>query len=81
MEDLDRLVRAGAEVVSVVPDNAVVIALAAGRTLPRNIALWSSELDPADRLSPAFAPIGAHDGPVQAIIEFHPDIIQTEQEI
>src|SRR5689334_18066405 len=39
-EDLDRLVHAGAEVVSVVPDNAVVVALAPGRTLPRNSARW-----------------------------------------
>src|SRR5579883_3646876 len=58
-EDLDRLVRAGAEVVSVVPDNAVVIALAAGRTLPRSSAAWIGELDPADKLSPALARSGS----------------------
>jgi hypothetical protein len=79
-EDLDRLVHAGAEVVSVVPDNAVVIALAPGRTLPRNSAVWTSELDPADKLSPAFSRSGAATGPVQAIIEFHPDIRQSEQD-
>jgi len=75
-EDLDRLVRAGAEVVSVVPDNAVVIALAAGRTLPRNSASWMAELDPADKLSPALT----HSDAIQAIIEFHPDITQTQQD-
>jgi len=79
-EDLDRLVRAGAEVVSVVPDNAVVVALAAGRTLPRSSAAWVAELDPADKLSPAFTSSGTQSGAIQAIIEFHPDITQTQQD-
>jgi hypothetical protein len=79
-EDLDRLVRAGAEVVGVVPDNAVVVALAPGRTLPRNSAMWSAEFEPADKLSPALLSSGAAGGTVQAIIEFHPDITQTQQD-
>jgi hypothetical protein len=79
-EDLDRLVRAGAEVVNVVPDNAVVVALAAGRALPRNSSMWTAEFDPADKLSPAFASSAAGSGTLQAIIEFHPDITQTQQD-
>ncbi|HWD98397.1 MAG TPA: matrixin family metalloprotease, partial [Bryobacteraceae bacterium] len=76
-EDLERLVRAGAEVVNAVPDNALVVSLAAGRSLPRNTATWTSELNPADKLSPALSKIPNE--PIQALIEFHPDITSTQQ--
>src|SRR5579883_477136 len=79
-EDLDRLVRAGAEVVGVVPDNAVVVALEPGRTLPRSSAMWMSELDPADKLSPAFTPSTAQSSAIPAIVEFHPDVTQARQD-
>lgn len=74
-EDKQDLARAGANVVSVVPDNAVVVSIPAGSRISRTGVVWTSEMDPADKVSPALPKQGS----VLAIVEFHPDITAAEQ--
>jgi hypothetical protein len=70
VEDLDQLLAQGAQVVSVLPDNAVVVsspgavvAVTAGiRTVMR--------LESADKLSPGLGTVD----PLTVVVEFHPDV-------
>jgi hypothetical protein len=74
--DLDALLADGNNVVSVVPDNAVVVAAQNGSVTARPGMVWIAALDPADKLSPSLGGIQA----VLAIVEFHQDVSQSAQE-
>ena len=76
VEDLDNLLATGVRVISVLPDNAVVVGSADGAVLARPGVLWIGRLDPADKLSPA---LGSGD-PLTVIVEFHTDVTADEQE-
>ncbi len=76
VEDIANLARAGGDVVGVVPDNAVVVVMPAGRRFVAPGVIWTSELDSADKLSPALARTGS----ITAIVEFHPDIAAAQQD-
>lgn len=76
VEDLDALLQGGAQVVSALPDNAVVVS-APGvsiRSIPG--VSWTSRLDIDDKISPDLA----GGGPLLAIVEFHSDVSPDEQE-
>lgn len=75
VEDLDALLAAGATVVSVVPDNAVVVA-SPGVVVPVATGIRTViRIDAADKLSPALATVG----PYTVIVEFHADVTTDQQ--
>jgi len=76
VEDLDTLLTGGAQVVSVLPDNAVVIGSANGAVAPGPGIVWTGRLDTADKLSPS---LGAGDTQT-VIVEFHSDVSADQQE-
>ena len=76
VEDLDTLLAGGAQVVSVLPDNAVVVGSPGGAVTPGPGILWTGRLDPADKLSPS---LGAGDTQT-VIVEFHSDVSADQQE-
>lgn len=76
VEDLDSLLAAGVQVVSVLPDNAVVIGSANGFIAPAPGIAAVVTLDPADKLSPS---LGNGDNQT-VIVEFHPDVAPDRQE-
>ena len=75
--DLDALLMAGFRVVSVIPDNALVVATPRAVTLKDLAAAqiggvrWLGELEPRDKLSPA---LDSATSPILAIVEFHADV-------
>ncbi|MGD1072518.1 MAG: matrixin family metalloprotease, partial [Bryobacteraceae bacterium] len=76
VEDLDTLLADGSVVVSVIPDNAVVVAAQTGMVTVRPGMTWIAALDPADKLSPALGNAAA----ISAIVEFHADVAQSAQD-
>ena len=67
--DLDALVAGGQTVVSVIPDNALVVA---GPEVSQIRGMrWVGELEPSDKLSPV---LGRSVSPILAIVEFHADV-------
>jgi len=76
VEDLDSLLAGGAQVVGVVPDNAVVVGSASGNITPGSGILWVAPLDPADKLSPSLGT----DDTLTVIVEFHSDVDSDRQE-
>jgi hypothetical protein len=76
VDDLAALLAAGAQVVSVVPDNAVVVS-SPGAVVPRGAGIrLVTRIDPVDKLSPE---LGNGVGPYTAIVEFHPDVPAESQ--
>ena len=76
VEDVDALLERGAQVVSALPDNAVVVS-APGVSLGSIPGVsWTSRLDRDDKISAELA----GDGPLLAIVEFHPDVSPDEQD-
>jgi hypothetical protein len=70
VEDLNVLLAAGAQVVSVVPDNAVVVSTP-GALVPTGQGILNvMRLDPEDKLSPD---LGTAE-PIFAVVEFHGDV-------
>ena len=70
VEDLDQLLAQGAQVVGVLPDNAVVVS-SPGAVVPVVAGIRTViRLDPADKLSPD---LGVVD-PLTVVVEFHPDV-------
>lgn len=78
VEDLDALLADGNTVVSVVPDNAVVVTTQSGSVTARAGVRWIGAIDPLDKLSPQLdGPRRPRRGPnetVAAIVEFHQDV-------
>jgi len=75
VEDLDALLAAGATVVSVVPDNAVVVA-SRGAVVPVTAGIRTViRIDATDKLSPALGTVG----PYTVIVEFHADVTVDQQ--
>ena len=74
-EDLDALLATGATVVSVVPDNAVVVS-SRGSLVPITTGIQNvTRIDPVDKLSPALGTVS----PFTVIVEFHLDVNPDEQ--
>ncbi len=76
VEDLDALLADGSKVVSVLPDNAVVVGSANGGITPRQGILWTGRLDPADKLSPSLVAADS----LTVIVEFHSDVSPDRQD-
>ncbi len=76
VEDLDTLLAGGAQVVSVLPDNAVVVGSSNGGITPGQGILWTGRLDPADKLSPALVAADT----MTVIVEFHSDVSVGRQQ-
>jgi hypothetical protein len=75
VEDLDALLAAGAQVVSVVPDNAVVVR-ARGIVVPVAPGIRTvTRIDAFDKISPALGT----SAPFTVIVEFHADVTIDEQ--
>ena len=70
------LLNDGYSIVSVLPDDSVVVATPDGSAPGRAGVRWTGALDPADKLSPSL-PGG---DTVLAIIEFHPDVSSDVQD-
>ncbi len=82
--DLESLRSDGFNVVSALPDNAlVVVGSDAAPTGPRPGVAWSGRLEAVDKISPALASSlnGAPDQPVAAIVEFHGDVGPDRQDV
>jgi hypothetical protein len=76
VEDLESLAAAGARVVAMVPDNAVMVSLPRRvRTLAAGMR-WRGELEPPDKLSPELP----REGIAPVMIEFHADVTTDVQE-
>src|ERR1700744_5996703 len=73
--DLSAILAAGLKVVSVIPDNAVVVS--GPRTARLRGARSVGELEPDDKLSPA---LGDSLPAIPAIVEFHADVPQDVQQ-
>ncbi len=77
VEDLDALLAEGATVVSVIPDNAVVVS-SPGSVVPLSAGIVSvTRLDPKDKISPALGT----SSPYTAIVEFHTDVTVDRQNV
>ncbi len=75
VEDIDALLAQGAQVVSVVPDNAVVVS-APGVAMPVNPGIRIvSRIDAADKISPALGSVQ----PFTVVVVFHADVGIDEQ--
>ncbi|HVW87548.1 MAG TPA: matrixin family metalloprotease [Bryobacteraceae bacterium] len=79
VEDLDALLKDGAKVVSVLPDNALVVSTPNNRLAMRAGVRWVGRLDAADKLSPEFARRNSPGSIISAIVEFHPDVTEEAQ--
>lgn len=81
VEDLDALLAAGATVVGMIPDNAVVVAAPGGPVALTAGMVSVTRLDQRDKLSPAIT--GTADGGTAslytAIVEFHSDVTPDAQ--
>jgi Matrixin len=75
-EDLDALLNDGYPVVSVLPDNGVVVATRDGRVAARAGVRWTGPLDAADKMSPELA----GGDPIAVIVEFHADVARALQD-
>ena len=72
-QDLENLLAGGAQIVSVLPDNAVVVSAANGLNLPAGVRSIG-RLEPADKLSPLL-----NSASTAAIVEFHLDVTPDQQ--
>jgi len=78
VEDLDALLAAGATVVSVVPDNAVVVS-SPGAVVQATTGIRTViRIDATDKLSPTLTAPGTV-GPYTVIVEFHADVTVNQQ--
>jgi hypothetical protein len=73
-EDLNTLVEAGAQIVAIVPDNAVMVALPSSSRLPSAVRFHTS-LEVADKLSTSLTPAAN-----LAMVEFHMDVAPAAQD-
>jgi hypothetical protein len=84
VEDLDALLADGNAVVSVIPDNAVVVTAQSGSVTARSGVRWIGAMDPVDKLSPELAgsrrPRFGADEMLTVIVEFHQDVAQEAQD-
>lgn len=81
--DLDALLAAGGEVTGVLPDNAVVIAVAGRLGRVPEGAIWIGEMEARDKISPALGVNAvlrsAAGAVVPVIVEFHSDVDTAHQ--
>ncbi|MDP9172047.1 MAG: matrixin family metalloprotease, partial [Acidobacteriota bacterium] len=75
-EDLDGLLNDGYPVVSVLPDNGVVVTSRNGTIAARAGLRWVGVLDVGDKMSPDLAGGDA----IAAIVEFHADVASARQD-
>ena len=74
MEDLDALLAGGAQIVSVVPDNSVVVA--SSSVVPVGAGIRTvTRIDASDKISPDLGTAS----PFTVIVEFHPDVTTDSQ--
>src|SRR5690349_3866301 len=70
VEDLEALMETGYRVIATVPDNAVVVNSRDRTTRAIAGVKWIGPFESRYKISPALA----GNGPIQAIVEFHPDV-------
>jgi hypothetical protein len=75
VEDIDALLANGAQIVSVVPDNSVVVASPGRVVLTGGGIVSVTRIEPTDKLSPALGTAQ----PFTVIVEFHPDVTLDQQ--
>ena len=75
-DDIAALIRDGATVVAALPDNAVMVSAPGGKLSAIEGLAWAGKMDPSDKMSPDLP----RDGPINVLVEFHPDITPGQQD-